>query len=103
MVDQKKVCLRIYPQLTQEQSYQVSVLLKIGQPQTEIAEVIGNHKITINRELHHNLGQRGQYAILGVVQATEPGIQEQRAATQRHRPRICEQASTLDWSPRIHR
>ena len=48
--------MRTYTQLTQEQRYQISVLLKIGQNQTEIAEVIGKKKSTISRELRRNQG-----------------------------------------------
>ena len=51
--------MRTYTQLTQEERYQISVLLKIGQNQTEIAEVIGKHKSTISREVRRNRGQRG--------------------------------------------
>jgi len=51
--------MRTYTQLTQEQRYQISVLLKIGQNQTEIAEMIGKHKSTISREVRRNRGQRG--------------------------------------------
>ena len=48
-----------YTQLTREQRYQISALLKMGHNQTEIAAVIGKHKSTINRELSRNKGQRG--------------------------------------------
>ena len=48
-----------YTQLTQEQRYQISALLKMDHNQTEISEVIGTHKSTICRELGRNCGQRG--------------------------------------------
>ena len=51
--------MRTYTQLTREQRYQLSALLKMGHSQTEIAEVIGMHKSTISRELSRNRGQRG--------------------------------------------
>ena len=51
--------MRTYTQLTREQRYQLSALLKMGHSQTEIAEVIGMHKSTISRELGRNRGQRG--------------------------------------------
>jgi len=51
--------MRTYTQLTREQRYQLSALLKMGHSQTEIAEVIGMHKSTISRELRRNRGQRG--------------------------------------------
>ena len=51
--------MRTYTQLTREQRYQLSALLKMGDSQTEIAEVIGMHKSTISREIRRNRGQRG--------------------------------------------
>ena len=48
-----------YTQLTQEQRYQISALLKMDHNQTEISEVIGTHKSTVCRELERNCGQRG--------------------------------------------
>ena len=48
-----------YTQLTQEQRYQISALLKMGHNRTEIAIVIGKRKFTISRELSRNKGQRG--------------------------------------------
>ena len=51
--------MRTYTQLTREQRYQLSALLKMGHSQTEIAEVIGMHKSTISREIRRNRGQRG--------------------------------------------
>ncbi len=46
-----------YNQLTQEQRYQISALLKMGHNQTEIANVISVHKSTVSRERRRNLGQ----------------------------------------------
>jgi IS30 family transposase len=48
-----------YTQLTQEQRYQISALLKTEHTQTKIATVIGVHKSTISRELRRNRGMRG--------------------------------------------
>ncbi len=48
-----------YTQLTQEQRYQIEALLKAEHKQTEIADVLGVHKSTINRELRRNRGLRG--------------------------------------------
>jgi len=48
-----------YTQLTREQRYQISALLKMGHNRIEIAAVIGKHKSTISRELGRNKGQRG--------------------------------------------
>jgi len=51
--------VRTYTQLTQEQRYQIYVLLKAGHNQTEIALFIKVHKSTISRELRRNRGQKG--------------------------------------------
>ena len=51
--------MRTYRQLTQEQRYQIYVLLKAGHNQTEIARFIRVHKSTISRELRRNRGQKG--------------------------------------------
>ena len=90
--------MRTYTQLTQEQRYQISVLLKIGQNQSEIAEVIGKHKSTISREVHRNQGKRGYRP----KQAQQMSLNRRKKA----KPRI--QGSTWaliesklqeDWSP----
>ena len=51
--------MRTYTQLTQEQRYQISALLKMDHTQIEIAKVIGVHKSTVSRELRRNRGLRG--------------------------------------------
>jgi IS30 family transposase len=51
--------MRTYKQLTQEQRYQIYVLLKMGHNQTLIADCIGVDKSTISRELNRNRGKRG--------------------------------------------
>jgi IS30 family transposase len=51
--------MRTYKQLTQEQRYQISAMLKTGHSKTEIASIIGVHRSTIGRELKRNRGQRG--------------------------------------------
>jgi IS30 family transposase len=90
--------MRTYTQLTQAQRYQISVLLKIGQRQTEIAKMIGKHKSTISREVSRNQGQRGYRP----KQAQQMSMDRRKKAT----PRI--QAATWaliesklqeDWSP----
>lgn len=48
-----------YTQLTQNQRYQISALMKAGHNQTEIANILGVHKSTISREIARNTGQRG--------------------------------------------
>jgi len=48
-----------YTQLTREERYQISVLLKAGLNQTEIAMILERHKSTISREISRNTGLRG--------------------------------------------
>ena len=51
--------MKSYTQLTQDQRYQIHILMKASHTQTEIAELIGVHKSTISREIRRNFGQRG--------------------------------------------
>jgi len=90
--------MRTYTQLNQEQRYQISVLLKIGQNQTEIAEVIGKHKFTISRELRRNQGKRGY----------RPKQAHQMALSRRNKAHyrfscttwdLIESLIRMDWSP----
>ena len=48
-----------YKQLTREERYQISALLKIGHNQTEIATMLGKDKSSISREIIRN---RGKYS-----------------------------------------
>ncbi len=87
-----------YTQLTQEQRYQISALLKMGHNRTEIATVIGVHKSTVSRELRRNRGQSGY----------RPKQAHQKALSRRKKakPRIpkatwmlIEDKLRQDWSP----
>ena len=51
--------MRTYKQLTQEQRYQIYILMKTGHKQCKIAMLLGANKSTISRELRRNKGQRG--------------------------------------------
>ena len=51
--------MRIYTQLTNEQRYQIYILMKAGHTQSQIATQIGVHKSTISRELRRNRGLKG--------------------------------------------
>lgn len=48
-----------YTHLTQDERYQIAILLKAGHKQSEIACLMNRHKSTISRELARNRGQRG--------------------------------------------
>ena len=48
-----------YTQITREERYQISALLKAGLKQNEIAKVLNRSPSTISRELNRNRGKRG--------------------------------------------
>jgi transposase, IS30 family len=48
-----------YTHLTQDERYQIAILLKAGHDQSDIARVMNRHKSSISRELRRNPGQRG--------------------------------------------
>jgi IS30 family transposase len=90
--------MRHYTQLTKEQRYQISALLKTGHSQAEIAKTIEKSKSTISRELKRNHGKRGY----------RPRQADQKAQTRKDKakPRIMpedwqviEKLVCEDWSP----
>jgi len=90
--------MRTYKQLTQEQRYQIYVLLKTGQTQTQIAAMIGVHKSTLSRELSRNRGQRGYRA----KQAHQKALSRRKKAVARIGPEtwaVVEDKLRQDWSP----
>ena len=87
-----------YTQLTQEQRYQISALLKMGHKRTEISEVIGTHKSTVSRELGRNCGLRGYRP----KQAHHKALCRRNHSRVRILPETWELIETklrLDWSP----
>ncbi len=87
-----------YHQLTQEQRYQIYVLMKTGHTGTEIADVIEVNKSTVSRELRRNRGGRGYRP----QQAQKLALERKPKAV----PRITAETWTLiekllrqDWSP----
>lgn len=48
-----------YTHLTQDERYQIAILLKAGHDQSDIARVMNRHKSSTSRELRRNRGQRG--------------------------------------------
>jgi len=77
----------VYTQLTQEQRYQISALLKTEHSQTEIAAEICVNKSTISRELRRNRGKRGYRP-----------KQAHRFAQQRRRKSAHNRISTEIWT-----
>ena len=51
--------MHTYAQLTQDQRYGFSLLLKTKITYTDIVRAIGVHKSTVSREVRRNRGQRG--------------------------------------------
>ncbi len=51
-----------FKQLNQEQRYQLEALLKAGNNQTQMAQIIGVNKSTVSRELRRNTPKRGRGA-----------------------------------------
>jgi len=87
-----------YTQLTQEQRYQISALLKTGCNQTEIAKTIEVHKSTISREVRRNQGQRGYRP----KQAHAKAMQRRNKAVPRISKaewKIIDNRLKEDWSP----
>ena len=87
-----------YTQLTQEQRYQIHVLLKMEHSRTEIADTLGVHKSTISRELQRNRGKRGYRP----KQAHQFALQRRRKAQKRITADIwalVEEKLCQDWSP----
>ena len=89
----------MYTQLTQEQRYQIKALLDTGHNQTEIAQVLGVHKSSIQRELKRNRGKRGYRP----RQAHEKALARRRLKS---KPRVnaetwalVEEKLRVDWSP----
>jgi len=48
-----------YTHLTQDERYQIAVLIKGGHDRSDIARLMNRHKSTIGREMARNRGQRG--------------------------------------------
>lgn len=87
-----------YTQLTQDQRYQISALLKMGHNQKEIAAVIGTDKSTVSRELSRNKGLRGYRP----KQAHHLALSRRNHSRKRILPEtweLIEMKLRLDWSP----
>ena len=94
--------MRHYTQLTQEQRYQISALLRNDHSQNEIAKEIEKSKSTISRELKRNSGRRGYRP----KQADQKAQGRKDKAKPRLRQEDWEMIEHLvyqDWSPeQIH-
>ena len=94
--------MRNYTQLTKEQRYQISALLKTGQTQIQIARVIGMDKSTISRELKRNKGRRGYRPKQADAKAQARKNKSKVHISQEQWEQV-DQWLQLDWSPeQIH-
>lgn len=89
-----------YSQLTYEQRCQISVLIKRGDSQREIADAIGVSQSTISRELARNTGGKGYRH----KQAQEKADQRRKDAVEPSKMTpemisLVEAKLRLDWSP----
>ena len=89
-----------YSQLTYEQRCQISVLIKRGDSQREIADAIGVSRSTISRELARNTGGKGYRH----KQAQEKADQRRKDAVEPSKMMpemisLVESKLRLDWSP----
>ena len=76
-----------YKQLTQEERYQISALLKAGHDQSEIAMILNRDKSTISRELQRNTGLRGYRP-----------MQAQRLADERRQSKVKTRITDTAWT-----
>lgn len=88
-----------YTQLTREERYQIKVLLKTGQNQSEIADAIGVNKSTISRELVRNRGQRGYRPEQANDLAKARGRKKMKRQISEQTWLMVETQLRLDWSP----
>ena len=79
--------MRSYTQLTREQRYQISALLKMEHSHTEIADLLHVHKSTIGREINRNRGWRGY----------RPRQADQKACDRRKMPRRIAYMPWEEW------
>ena len=88
-----------YQQLTHEERYQISVLLKAGLNQTEIAMILKRHKSTISREIARNTGLRGYRPKQAQHLAEERRYSKARSRISHTRWNDVRRLLREDWSP----
>jgi IS30 family transposase len=89
-----------YTHLSQTERYQIYVLMKAGQTQTEIAHILGRHKSTISREVARGSGRRG-YRPHQAQNLSDERSQCSRNATHINEQILLQVRSllSLEWSP----
>jgi len=88
-----------YTQLTREQRYQIKALLDTDHNQRKIADVLGVHKSSIQRELKRNRGQRGYRAKQAHEKASARRKRKSQARISVKTWRLVEKELCEDWSP----
>ncbi len=78
-----------YYQLTQEQRYQIAVLLETGHQQKDIASVVGVHPSTLSRELQRNRLADGSY---------DPEAADWTALQRRHLAHKARRITSRQWA-----
>lgn len=91
--------MQYYSQLTSEQRYQISVLLKADHTQSEIAELVGVHRSTISREIRRNTGGRGYRPKQAHAKALQRREEKIRFGILESTWQRVEQLLREDWSP----
>ena len=91
--------MKNYPQLTQEQRYQIKALLKMEHTQTEIAIVLDVHRSTISRELRRNQGHRGYRPKQAHEKAMQRRQHKARTTITLETWDLIEEKLSMDWSP----
>ena len=83
-------------QITREQRYTISAMLKQGYKQKEIAEAIGKDKSVVSREIKRNKGKRGYTFSHAQMLADE---RKKRFRRVRKMTKEVEKYIEEDWSP----
>jgi IS30 family transposase len=89
-----------YTHLSQTERYQIYALMKAGQTQSEIAQILGRHKSTISREISRGCGRRG-YRPRQAQNLSDERSQGSRNAREVDEQIVLEVRSllALQWSP----
>ena len=88
-----------YTQLTREQRYQISALMKAGLYQSQIAKIIGVHKSTISRETRRNRGLRGYRPKQAHLFAENRRARAVKARISPDTWSLVKRLLRVDWSP----
>jgi len=91
-----------YHQITSEERYTISALLREGLNQSEIASHLGRHPSTISRELHRNSARHdGAYRAQKAIERTNGRRRRsrQRSHFRDSEWRLVEKHLALQWSP----